>query len=238
MPKLVVNKATAEMVQGPRALPDERDHDGDLQRRSPEATRVAQIEAVIRDWLEEPEITLFCGDWRSGSIMELLPEGRAVLTGPRYAEPFSGLRDITLAHQGHHLHLDLARLGIAGYAVAPSVCYGYRPSFEVRFSEVAGGPVAFSMGIREPYLGRRANRAALVPYFRRLLDHHARCREVVRFRVDADAPGHAATVESWREVYECWLEAGGRPFEHGEALLGPDALSLAVRQVLGDSVHV
>ncbi|APR77633.1 Hypothetical protein A7982_02980 [Minicystis rosea] len=205
-----------------------------------DVTRIAQIEAVIRDWLEEPDITLFCGDWRSGSIMEILPEGRAVLTGARYPEPFSGLRDITLADQGHHLHLDLAKLGTVVYAVAPSVCYGYRPSFEIRFSDAASGAVAFSMGLREPYHGRRTNRAALVPYFRRLLAHHVRHRDVIRFRIETSAYHASTEPESWREVYDCWVEAGGAGGAggaRGPAVLGPEALSLAMRSALGDGAH-
>ncbi len=199
------------------------------------ATRIAQIEAVIRDWLDEPELTLFCGDWRSGSIMELLPRGRAVLTGSKYPEPWDGLRDITLPDQEHHLHLDLAKLRTAVYAMAPSVCFGYRPSFEVRFSDEEGALTAFSLGPRRPYLGRSANRAAIVPYFRRMLDHPARHRDVVRFRVEAGKRDPAAG--DWREVYECWLEAGGPPLAANDGILGPEALRRAVGSALGDSHH-
>src|SRR5262245_41371428 len=135
--------------------------------------RVEQIERVIRDWLNEPGITLVCGDWRKGSIMELYPEGRAVLSEARYPEPFSGLRDLHLVGQDHHLHLDLAKLETAVYTVAPSVCYGYRPSFEVRFTaELEGaGAAGFALSVREPYRGGRTNRGALVGYFRRMLEH-------------------------------------------------------------------
>lgn len=203
------------------------------------ATRIAQIEAVIRDWLDEPEIALFCGDWRTGSIMELLPRGRAVLTASKYPEPFDGLRDITLPDQEHHLHIDLAKLRTAVYVMAPCVCFGYRPSFEVRFSDDEGAVAAFSLGPRRPYLGKRANRAAIVPYFRRMLDHHARLGDVVRFRIEArkrDEP------EDWRDVYECWLEAGGPHLAlaigaPNGAPLGPDALRRAVGAALGSSAH-
>jgi len=172
--------------------------------------RVAQIESVIREWLEEPAITVVCGDWQSGSIMELLPEGRAVLTRQRYPEPFSGLRDLHLVGQGHHLHLDLAKLPLAVYSVSPCVCYGYRPSFDVRFTDGRddGRSCAFALSVREPYRGDSVNRAALVPYFRRMLDHQARFPEVVRLRVDAPREG---SFRGWDDAFSCLLEAGAEP---------------------------
>lgn len=179
--------------------------------------RVTQIEHVLRDWLAEPAITLVCGDWRRGSIMELYPEGQAVLSAARYAEPFSGLRDLKLTGQGHHLHLDLAKLSSAVYAVAPSVCYGYRPSFEVRFtSDLEGaGAGGFALSVREPYQAGRTNRAALVGYFRRLLQHQARFPEVTRLHVDAHADLHVDTraearrgrEDAWRDALSCLAEA-------------------------------
>jgi hypothetical protein len=172
--------------------------------------QVAQIERVIRDWLAEPAITLVCGDWRRGSIMELYPEGRAELSAARYDEPFSGLRDLRLVGQGHHLHLDLAKLSTAVYTVAPSVCYGYRPSFEVRFTaELEGaGASGFTLCVRDPYRGERTNRAALVGYFRRMLEHQSLFPLVIRFHVDAGAEVRRRQGSVWRDAHACLVEAG------------------------------
>jgi hypothetical protein len=213
-------------------------------------TRIEQIENVIRDWLVEPGITLLCGDWQNGSVMEILPEGRAVLTRQKYAEPFSGLRDIHLPGQGHHLHLDLAKLSVAVYSVAPCVCYGYRPSFEVRFTDAPrppaadggaprprraarpSGSFAFAFGVREPYVGGRANRAVLVPYFQRLFDHHARFPGAVQFRIEKAAAGRGAPPDGWADVHACLLEARGS--EARAAASGPETLARAVRALLRD----
>lgn len=170
-------------------------------------THVAQIERMLRDWLAEPSITLICGDWRRGSIMELYPEGRAVLSEARYAEPFSGLRDLRLEGQGHHLHLDLAKLSTAVYTVAPSVCYGWRPSFEVRFGGDDEGAGAFALSVRDPYAGNRTNRAALVGYFRRLLEHTALFPGVTRFHVDARDGARRGPGEVWHDALSCLAEA-------------------------------
>lgn len=58
--------------------------------------RVAQMESIICDWLSDPSIAIVCGDWQSGSTMEILPEGRAVLTPPKYPEPFSARLEVVL----------------------------------------------------------------------------------------------------------------------------------------------
>ncbi len=168
--------------------------------------------------------------------MELLPEGRAVLTGPRYPEPFAGLRDIHLAGQRHHLHIDLEKLTSAVYAVSPCVCYGYRPAFEVRFTDdLESGSFAFSLAVREPYRGDRANRDALVPYFRRMLDHHARFPGVTTFRADAAGAGSPA---GWGDAYACLLEARGTPVRSmPEELPSHETLSLAVRALLREGAN-
>lgn len=212
-----------------------------LASRPPEralsASRTAQIEAVIQEWLSDPGITLICGDWPRGSIMEIVPEGKARLTPPRYPAPFSGLRDLVLDGQGHHLHLDLEKLSLAVYSVVPSVCYGYRPSFEVHFT---GGdvdsPCAFAMSVTNPYRGANADTAALVPYFRRMLDHHRRYPEVTRFRT-AQLPERRGGAESgWREALSC-LEAAVGVNVPESLPPGPDKLAVAVRALVEEVRH-
>lgn len=188
--------------------------------------RIVQIESVIRDWLDDPAITLVCGDWGKGSIMEILPEGRAVLTRQRYPEPFSGLREIRLPKQGHHLHLDLGKLSAAVYSVSPCVCYGYKPSFEVRFAdETTDGSPMFSLAVRDPYVGDRANRASLVPYFRRMLDHHARYPRITRLHVDAPPLGQRPGRGGWADVVACLVEAAGEPARSAAEMRGPESLT-------------
>lgn len=194
------------------------------------AKRIGHMESILRDWLEEPAITLVCGTWSAGSIMELLPAGRALLTKPRYPEPFSGLRDIHLEGQGHHLHIDLAKLATCVYTIAPSVCYGYRPSFEVHFhaTTTADSGSSFAVNVRDPYRGHSVNHAAVVAYFRRMLAHHARHPEVVRFRVEESADDR--TAEGWREVRACLAEAASTEgFVHSNGETDAEGFARAVR---------
>lgn len=172
-----------------------------------EQVRLGGLEGVLRDWVGVPRIVFACGDWRTGAIMELLPRTVATLTATRYAEPFAGLRDIRLSGQGHHIHLDLAKMWHVVYAIVPSVCYGYRPSFEAHFVSAIDAAPSFAVMVRDPYRAGRLNREALVGYFRRMVDHLARFPEVVRFRVEA--PPVAPSRETWAEIRACLAEACG-----------------------------
>lgn len=198
--------------------------------------RIEQIESILRDWLREPDIAIICGNWMNGSMMELFPNGRASLSQARYPAPFSGLRDLHLQDQRHHLHLDLEKLGSAVYALSPCVCYGYRPSFELRFSTAElDNPryFSFALGVREPYRGRRANKAALIAYFRKMLSHHQRYPEVTRFWIDSPKDAEAFTLSGWREGYACLLEACGSARAPEADALSPEEIGHAVRQFLG-----
>lgn len=169
--------------------------------------RVNRLDAIVRDWFAEPRITLACGDWGAGAIMEFVPDDAPVLTRERYAEPFVGLRDVRLPGQGHHIHLDLAKMRHVVYAIVPSVCYGYRPSFEAHFVSAVDATPSFAVMVRDPYRAGRLNREALVGYFRRMVDHLTRFPELVRFRVEA--PPVAPSQETWAEIRACLAEACG-----------------------------
>lgn len=135
---------------------------------------VQSIERILRLWLQESDLTVFCGVWSNGAIMELLPHGRARLTGQLYTGRFSGLRDLILDDGGHHVHLDLARLSHACYLVAPSVCYGFRPSFELRITVPGADPMReFGLGLamRHPYDGEHLREAIAAAYFARASEH-------------------------------------------------------------------
>lgn len=163
------------------------------------------LEAIVRDWFLDPHIALACGDWTTGAIMELLPDDKPVLTAARYPAPFTGLRDVRLVGQAHHLHLDLNKIAHVVYAIVPSVCYGYRPSFEAHFVPRLDAPPSFAVMVRKPYCGERTNRPALIPYFQRMLDHLARYPSVVRLRIEA--PPKAPSRATWDDVRACLLRA-------------------------------
>jgi hypothetical protein len=191
--------------------------------------RITQTEAILREWLADPAIAIVCGDWRAGSIMELLPDGPVLLAGQRYADPFSGLRDVRLAGQRHHLHVDLSKLESCVYAITPSVCYAYRPAFEVGFA-TALGTMAFSISLREPYHGAATNRAPLVRYFQRLLRDHVRFPDLVRFRVERSAHPHAG--ESWRDALTSLMEASGRNEVAHDGPAAPEDIERTLRALI------
>lgn len=115
--------------------------------------QMSAVETILREWIADPDITLVCGRWADGGIMELVPAGRARLTPARYDGSFAGLRDLELDGAGHHLHLDLTKLAHAAYVLAPSVCFGYRPSFELRFARDATSARdthGLALGMRQP----------------------------------------------------------------------------------------
>ena len=96
-------------------------------------SRTSRIEALIREWLADPDVVLVCGRWSAGVIAEIFPAGTGVLTPQGYDGRFAGVRDLTIPGTRHHLHLDLGKFRGALFLVAPSVCFGFRPSFEVWF---------------------------------------------------------------------------------------------------------
>ena len=53
---------------------------------------MSAVETILEEWIADPDITLVCGRWADGSIMELVPAGRARLTPARYGGCFAGLR--------------------------------------------------------------------------------------------------------------------------------------------------
>lgn len=170
------------------------------------------IDAILRDWLADADITIICGRWDHGGIMELLPDGNARLSGPRYEGDFAGLRDIELAGQPHHLHIDLARLTRVVYTIAPSVCYGFRPAFEVRLGSEVGGqeqPVGLALALRGPYTGRELHRAGVRRYLRRLAGHQRAYPGIVHVRaLDGPVPAAAAARRDhdWAAIGACLEE--------------------------------
>lgn len=173
---------------------------------------VDPIDAILREWLADPDLTLICGRWSDGGIMELMPEGRATLSRPRYGGDFAGLRDLDLTGQQHHIHLDLNKLPRAVYLVSPSVCYGFRPSFEVRLcatDDVAATAFGLGLGVRHPYRGNKLSHAAVRRYLRRLANHRRSNPQVVGIHaVDGPVPSSLAgrRVDDWAAIGQCVAE--------------------------------
>lgn len=165
--------------------------------------RCEPTERILRDWLDDPDLTIFCGHWSNGGVMELLPRGRAELSGPRYNGEFAGLRELRLPDGLHHVHLDLGRLTRACYLMMPSVCYGFRPSFELRLAGQGDDPVhRFGLGLAvgQPYAGAGLREEAVMRYFRRAALHLQAYPQQVSFECN-DAHAQASSGD-WNAIGE------------------------------------
>jgi len=165
--------------------------------------KVSAVEGILRLWLEDPDLTIFCGAWSNGAIMELLPGGKARLTGQLYSGRFAGLRDLILDDGGHHVHLDLGRLSRVCYIVAPSVCFGFRPSFELRIAAPGIDPLrAFGLGlaIRRPYDDDGLRESAATRYFTRVAEHLRAHPGVVSLAIRPQGSYHEERAADWSAI--------------------------------------
>ncbi|HSV53064.1 MAG TPA: hypothetical protein VLJ57_13170 [Burkholderiaceae bacterium] len=165
--------------------------------------RVADVEQIVRDWLAEPELLILAGRWENGAVMEIVPRSPPILTPERYEGRFAGLRDLLLDGEGHHVHMDLGRLTQVTYLVAPSVCFGFRPSFELRLHEAGADPRQnFGLGfsVRRPYRNGLASEAVM-RYFSRFRSHHAAYSKLVSFAA-IDGPSAVPNGEDfgWTDI--------------------------------------
>ena len=80
------------------------------------------LHEVVARWLARPGVTVACGRWADGAISEIVTQGEAHLLPSLYDGCFAGVRELRLAGQPHHLHIDFGRVHRLAYAVAPSVC--------------------------------------------------------------------------------------------------------------------
>jgi hypothetical protein len=164
--------------------------------------KACAIETILRSWLTDPDLTLFCGHWNQGGIMEILPRGGAYLSEPRYETPFDGLRELRLDGGAHHIHLDLRRLTHAWYVMAPSVCYGFRPSFELRLTVANSQPRdSFGLGLAltNPYAGGGLRTRPVRRYLERATEHFRAFPEAVSFLCDRPAISQNAKTD-WRSI--------------------------------------
>lgn len=165
-------------------------------------SRVAALEQMIRDWLSEPELLILAGRWEDGAVMELVPSSTPFLTSERYEGRFAGLRDLLLNGEGHHVHIDLGRVTQVTYLVAPSVCFGFRPSFELRLHQGDEPMQNFALGfsVRRPYRNGVAS-DAVARYFSRYRSHHAAFPKLVSFAATDGLPTEPGVHDfGWADI--------------------------------------
>jgi hypothetical protein len=132
--------------------------------------------SIFAEWLDDPETTVACGSWSDGAVSELVPGRRGRLLPARYEGCFAGVRELRMDDSPHHLHVDFGRVHQVCYTVAPSVCFGFKPSFEARFLTTGPGgaptdrwSVALMYG--RPYDAGGLRAAAVKRFFERARAH-------------------------------------------------------------------
>lgn len=156
-------------------------------------TSIAAVEEVLQEWLADAHIALVCGSWAHGAMGELFPGGQATLTPAAYGSPFDGVRDLVLDGQRHHLHVDLAQIHRIRYAVAPSVCFGWGPAFEVRLCP-QGRPdhPVLTVALTDCYRSGALDRDRVRTFLACALEHRARFGDLVELAIETDPPAVAA----------------------------------------------
>jgi hypothetical protein len=156
-------------------------------------------DAVTR-WLEHPGITIACGRWADGAISEILPQGVAKLLPALYDGCFAGVRELRLAGQPHHLHIDFGRVHKLAYVVAPSVCLAFKPSFELRLLTLGAGGAPtdrwlVSFMLESPYVGGELDAAAALQFLRHAAQDAARRPDLVELSIDPEVRSAAAGAQ-------------------------------------------
>lgn len=131
--------------------------------------RIDFLRDVLQRWLTRPDTVLACGRWSDGAIGEFNSLGRAQVLSGRYKGCFSGVCDIRLEGQPHHLHVDLGRVAAVRYCLCPSVCFGFKPSVEVRFMLAGqGGSTSerwsLAAMVENPYVNGQLDEARLTAF--------------------------------------------------------------------------
>jgi len=139
--------------------------------------RIDYFHYILEEWLTDSSINVACGRWPDGAIAEMPVHGKATLLPEIYEECFSGVRELRLGDCGHHMHIDLGRVHTIQYTVSPSVCFDFRPSFEIRFLTLGPGGShsahwVFSIMISQPYGNSGLNLDAVERFFSRAWNHY------------------------------------------------------------------
>lgn len=157
------------------------------------AARISVIHELLDSWLQEPGASLACGRWSDGAISEIMLNGNARLLPGRYSGAFAGIRELQLADAPHHLHVDLALIERVSFAVAPSVCLGFRPSFEIRLlTRTKPHEWLVSLFLSPPYAGDKLDHRAAQDFLRRACDHVRAHRDIAELTLD---PGLSSSAE-------------------------------------------
>lgn len=163
--------------------------------------RIAFFERVLREWLDDDRVGIACGSWEDGGIVELVPRRRAQLLPAAYQGCFLGVRELRVAGGEHHMHLDLGRVHTIACAVVPSVCFAFRPSFEVRLlvTGPGGAPTdraSMSLMLLDPYPGGDLDGDVVQRFFERARRHVAERPDLVRVEIASQVrtSGEGATI--------------------------------------------
>ena len=176
---------------------------------------VAFFHNVIEEWIAMPDVAVVCGNWKDGSISEIIAGPGARLLPAAYSDCFAGVRELRVADAPHHLHIDLARIHRIQYAVHPSVCLQFKPSFEVRFLLIGAGGAptdrwCFSCMLTHPYRGDLADKDSVTEYFRIARRHLTSRRDVVEIdiaRSVTQAPGFHRILDCLNSAFEVQVDA-------------------------------
>jgi len=161
---------------------------------------VEALDSILREWLSDARVMLVCGDFRHGSVSELLPEGRASLSRPKYNGIFAGLRDVAIEGERHHMHVDLGRVEVVRYAVRPSVCFGFRPSLDIEF--MSRTERAFALSVDRLYVKTSIDPAACARFVQRYLRHRQAHGERVAFAIEYPAQDAAPAYDVLLDAIE------------------------------------
>jgi len=155
---------------------------------------------AFADWLADPDITVACGLWSDGAILELVPEGQASLLPAAYDGCFTGVRELRLPKASHHMHIDFGRIHKLSYAITPSVCLEFRPSFEIRFLIVGPGGAPtnkwmVSMLLSRPYTENKLDTSQIQKFLNRAKKHKSLRPDLVELSVDAHVQNSSIGTE-------------------------------------------
>lgn len=177
------------------------------------------MHGVVAWWLAQPGVTIACGRWADGAISEFVPRQAAQLLPAVYDGCFAGVRELRLAGQPHHLHVDFGRIHRLSYAVAPSVCLAFKPSFEMRLLMVGAGGAPtdrwlVSLMLESPYVDGQLDASAALRYFQRAAADFRQRPDLVELSIDpAVRSGPVGPL-----ILQALSQAAGTPCEWGPAL--------------------
>jgi len=177
-------------------------------------------------WLDHPGVTIACGRWDDGAICEIMPLGKASLLPSLYDACFSGVRELRLADQPHHLHIDFGRVHAFSYAVVPSVCLAFKPSFELRLLTIGpgGAPTdrwVVSLMLAEPYVEGALDHQAAVRFFQRVRRDAAQRPDLVELLVDPSVRAGPVAPQILAAICEATGQGAGTPWAEALAALCP-----------------